>query len=354
MARSKKTNFPQAALATTKVDWSQWDPWAGSQGLIGVAIPLALGFFLNHPSYGAIAAGGAMYIGMGSYDKQTRTSTSFMFLGSLVISLAALTGSLCGRNLWEMTLLACLWAFAAGMLSILAPPLSFIGIKTLVTLLIAGGYPSSWEDALQRAALVLSGALLQTLLFYIENSYFSNLGAPRRLSTPRPAWKKSWNLLLTHLSFRSEVFQHALRLALCVAIAEPVSRTFLTHNAYWLPLTAVIVLRPDFEQTLVRGFARVAGTILGAVLTTLIVMWLNPNGITLALLTLPCAWLCFSLFKASYALYSVCITAYIVFMLSFIGIPEMSVLTNRLMATVAGGTFALVLFALWPNRKAST
>jgi hypothetical protein len=354
MARPKRKTLPQAAWETTQVDWSQWDPWAGSQGLIGIAIPLALGFFLHHPSYGAIAAGGALYIGLGSYDKQTRTSTSFMFLGSWIISLAAMAGSLCGKNLSEITLLACLWAFAAGMLSTLPSPLSFIGIKTLVTLLIAGSYPSSWEDAFYRAALILSGALLQTLLFYIEDSYFSGFGAPRRLSTPKPAWKKSRNLLSTHLSFRSPVLQHALRLALCVAVTEPLSRIFLTHNAYWLPLTAVIVLKPDFEQTLVRGFARMAGTIVGVVLTTLIVMWLKPSGITLAIFTLPCAWLCFSLFKASYTLYSVCITAYIVFMLSFIGIPEMSVLTNRLIATFVGGTFALILFALWPSRKVSS
>jgi uncharacterized membrane protein YccC len=116
-------------------------------------------------------------------------------------------------------------------------------------------------------------------------------------------------------------------------------------------LTVAIVLRPDFEQTLVRGFSRMAGTVIGAGLTTLIVMWLKPEGITLALLTLPCAWLCFSLFKANYALYSVAITAYIVFMLSFMGLPGSSVLFNRLTATLVGGTFALVVYALWPRHK---
>jgi uncharacterized membrane protein YccC len=86
-------------------------------------------------------------------------------------------------------------------------------------------------------------------------------------------------------------------------------------------------------------------------LTTLIVIWLKPDGITLALLTLPCVWLCFSLFKASYALFSVAITAYIVFMMSFIGLPEMSVLVNRLIATFAGGSLALLVYALWPSPR---
>src|SRR5271156_2185922 len=100
MKRSASSKLPQAALETTKVDWSQWDPWAGLQGLIGIAIPLALGFFLGTPPAGAIAAGGALYIGLGSFDKRTRTSTTSMLIGSFIMSLAALAGSLAGGHLW--------------------------------------------------------------------------------------------------------------------------------------------------------------------------------------------------------------------------------------------------------------
>src|ERR1700677_1129555 len=96
----KKASIPQIALATTQVDWSQWDPWAGWQGLIGVAVCLAVGFFMGHAALGAIAAGGALYIGLGTYDKQTRTSTLAMILGSLCMSFAAFAGSLAGGQLW--------------------------------------------------------------------------------------------------------------------------------------------------------------------------------------------------------------------------------------------------------------
>jgi uncharacterized membrane protein YccC len=338
-----------ATRETVRVDWAQWDPWAGWQGLIGVAIPLFLGLALHQASSGAIAAGGALYIGVGSYDKQTRNPTSSLFLGCLLMSLAAFLGSLAGNSLPWMVGLSAFWAFGTGFLSILGPPLSFIGIKTLVTLLIASGYPATLEEAIHRAALVLAGSLLQTLIFHLETYLWSRLGAPRRATGPAAQWKHSWPKLKDSFSFRSQPFQHALRLALCVALAQAVCRSFLNHNAYWLPLTTAIVLRPDFDQTLVRGFSRMAGTVIGAGLTTLIVLWLQPTGIALALLTLPCAWACFSLFKANYALYSVAITAYIVFMLSFVGLPESSVLFNRLAATLAGGTLALTVYALWPK-----
>jgi hypothetical protein len=353
MKRSSQSKLPQVALETTKVDWSQWDPWAGLQGLIGIAIPLTLGFFLGNPSAGAIASGGALYIGLGSFDKRTRTSTASMLLGSFIMGLAALAGSLAGGHLWTIVPLAGLWAFGAGLLAVLGPPLSFIGLKSLVTVLIAGGYPSSTEDAFIRSGLILAGALLQTFLFFAEDSYLARFGAPRRLVTPQPLWKKSWASLKFHLNLKADIFQHAIRLTLCILISQAVCRILLSHNTYWLPLTVAIVMRPDFEQTLNRGFARMAGTIIGAGLTTLIVMWLKPSGIELALLTLPCAWLCFSLFRASYTLYSIYITAYIVFMLSFIGLPEMSVLINRLIATFAGGSFSLLVYAVWPRRKAA-
>jgi hypothetical protein len=345
----KKPSISQIALATTRIDWSQWDPWAGWQGLIGVAVCLATGFFTGHAAFGAMAAGGALYIGLGTYDKQTRTSTSIMVLGSLFMSLAAMAGSLAGGHLWQLTLLATILAFSAGILSILGPPLSIMSLKTLVAILIAGGYPLSWKDALLRSILILSGCLLQAFLFFVEDSYLSRWGAPRRFTTPQPVWKKSLAMVKTHFVPRSEVFQHALRLAFCIFISQLFCRSLLTHNSYWLPLTIAIVMRSDFEQAFSRVFARVIGTVIGAVLTTLIVIWLKPDGITLAFFTLPCVWLCFSSFKANYILYSVCITAYVVFMLSFVGLPEMSVLINRLIATLSGGSLALLVYAVWPR-----
>jgi uncharacterized membrane protein YccC len=228
-----------------------------------------------------------------------------------------------------------------------------MSLKTLVAILIAGGYPLSWKDAFLRSILILSGCLLQTFLFFVEDSYLSRFGAPHRLTMPQPLWKKSWAIVKTQFTLHSEVFQHALRLAFCIFISQLFCRTLLNHNTYWLPLTVAIVLRPDFEQAFSRGLARMIGTVIGAVVATLIVIWLKPNGITLAFLTLPCVWLCFSLFKANYILYSVCITAYIVFMLSFVGLPEMSVLITRLIATLSGGTLALVVYALWPRSRFS-
>jgi len=217
--------------------------------------------------------------------------------------------------------------------------------------LIAGAYPLSWKDALLRSTLILAGCLLQTFLFFIEDSYLSRWGAPRRHTTPHPVWKNSLAVVRKHFSLDSDVFQHALRLAFCIFISQFFCRTLLSHNSYWLPLTVAIVLRPDFDQAFSRVLARMVGTVIGAVLTTVIVIWLKPDGITLAFLTLPCVWLCFSSFKANYILYSVCITAYVVFMLSFIGLPEMSVLINRLIATLSGGFLALLVYAVWPRRR---
>lgn len=49
-----------------------------------------------------------------------------------------------------------------------------------------------------------------------------------------------------------------------------VSRELNLPHGYWLPMTAAIVLRSDFAATFNFGLLRVVGTIVGLVLTTVL------------------------------------------------------------------------------------
>lgn len=62
--------------------------------------------------------------------------------------------------------------------------------------------------------------------------------------------------------------RHAVRLAICVAVGDMIGRGFEWRRFYWLPMTAVIVLKPDFTSTFTRGVLRIAGTIAGLFLAT--------------------------------------------------------------------------------------
>ncbi len=335
-----------------KMDWSQWDPMAGLRGMLGVALPLILGFSLGYPSAGAIAAGGAMNLGLGSFDRENRASTRALFAGSLFMALSTLAGTL-SHGLIFSAFLAALWGFTGGLFVALGPPSSFIGIKVTVAFIIANGYPSSLKQALGRALLILAGTLLQTLLAHLENKWMDARGGKSRKLWRTPSLLETWQEARRQLQRDSPALQHALRLGAALLIAEGLSHTILSQNAYWIPLTVLIVLKPDFDQTFNWGLSRMAGTMAGAGLTTLIAVLLRPNLWTLGALSLLFAWLSFLLLKVNYALYASCITAYVVFLISFIGLPEMTIVIHRLIATLVGGFFALALYALWPKAKAA-
>ena len=84
-------------------------------------------------------------------------------------------------------------------------------------------------------------------------------------------------ILRANLTLRSSAFRHALRLAVTVAIAATIDRAFDLPRGYWIPLTVLFVLRPDFGSTYTRGLQRYVGTALGVVLATVITAALHPG-----------------------------------------------------------------------------
>jgi uncharacterized membrane protein YccC len=143
--------------------------------------------------------------------------------------------------------------------------------------------------------------------------------------------------------------QHAIRLAGLLVVAGLLERWLPLQRAYWIPLTAVIVLRPDFTATFTRGIARVAGTVAGAMIASLITALVHPAGEVFLILAIGFATAGYMLFNVNYAVFSVTITCYVVFLLAFAGAPEQTSALDRVGATFLGGILALLSYAIWPT-----
>lgn len=154
--------------------------------------------------------------------------------------------------------------------------------------------------------------------------------------------------LQANLSPRSLYFQHALRMAVALGLAAGAERLLPFQRGYWIPLTAVLVLRPDFTGTFTRGATRVAGTVAGAVLASAIAA-LHPGAALYLLLAVAFAGTGFALFGVNYGVYSATITAYVVFLLALAGSPEHEAALDRVGATVLGGALAVAVYALRPT-----
>src|SRR5439155_13401684 len=116
-----------------------------------------------------------------------------------------------------------------------------------------------------------------------------------------------------------------------------------------IPMTALLVLRPEFHDTLTRGLARMTGTVTGAGVATLIVHYAAPGPGALMILVLVFVWGCYALFRTNYAIFTVCLTAYVVFILMLSGVGEMTAAVTRAVYTIEGGVLALAVYAVWPT-----
>ena len=88
--------------------------------------------------------------------------------------------------------------------------------------------------------------------------------------------KYEWRLLVSHLRWESPVFRFALRLSLAVAASLFVAAHLpYESHAYWLILTIVVILKPSFSMTRQRRTDRVIGTLIGCVLTALILRFVH-------------------------------------------------------------------------------
>ncbi len=212
-----------------------------------------------------------------------------------------------------------------------------------------GGRSVSAEFA--AAADVLAGQL-RVVLRLAGHSTTAGSEEFARLESA-PPWRlrmRSWLATLgANLHFRSPAFRHALRLALCTAVADTIARTINTQRNYWLPMTVMVVLKPDFTSTISRGVLRLGGTFAGLLLATALFHALPGSALTqLALVSFYMFWMRYA-GPANYGIFSVAISGLIVFLIAATGVPPKEVVVQRGINTLAGGIFALVAYVVWPT-----
>ncbi|MFC6082592.1 FUSC family protein [Sphaerisporangium aureirubrum] len=80
----------------------------------------------------------------------------------------------------------------------------------------------------------------------------------------RAAWEK---MLYGHLTR-----VYTVRLALCMGVAAALSRFHPVERSYWLMLTVALVLKPDFGSVFTRAVQRGLGTVVGALIGTVVLI----------------------------------------------------------------------------------
>jgi uncharacterized membrane protein YccC len=141
----------------------------------------------------------------------------------------------------------------------------------------------------------------------------------------------------------------AFRFAVVMGIAVLIGRQFAAERGYWIAMTAAIVLRSDFQTTFFRGFARIVGTLVGAVVATLVLDAVRGHPALQIAGVLIAAAAAYLTFNPNYALFTVAITSFVVLVLGMRGFPATTAIDARVLDTLAGGALAMLGFLLFPT-----
>lgn len=161
-----------------------------------------------------------------------------------------------------------------------------------------------------------------------------------------------FNVILQNLSLNSTLFRHSLRFTVAIIFAFLLGTVLDIHNSYWILLTLIVIMRPNYGLTKERSKDRIIGTLIGATIAISIVL-LTQNVIIYGLLAIISLTLAFSLVQQNYKSSAAFITINIVFVYSLINPNAFEVIQYRVLDTFLGASIAIMAnYLLWPSWEA--
>ncbi len=138
------------------------------------------------------------------------------------------------------------------------------------------------------------------------------------------------------------------RLAVLLMLGVGIFEYWHIPRGYWLALTIVVVLQPDYGSTRQRAAQRLAGTLFGGVLASLL-LWLRLPPVVLMTATAATIFGFSYYLRKNYAVAVFFITLMIVLLTEATTVVTLEFTISRLVATIAGGVLAMLAALLfWP------
>jgi uncharacterized membrane protein YccC len=232
---------------------------------------------------------------------------------------------------------------------------AFQGLETLITA------KSKRENLFQRTEihrttkhLIEQAAALAETVSELNASHQRFREPPEARFGPRPKTYDPLVEIRNNISFRSSSFRHALRLGTVSAIGGLLAAGEHLVRGYWIPMTVVIVLKPNFGGTLQRCVQRITGTVLGALIGALLVL-ASPEPWVLWGILPVLVFATFALRNFNYTLFSLALTPTVLLMLDIAHPITVADSFLRILHTIIGSVLALLsgylLFPLWESRR---
>jgi hypothetical protein len=316
-----------------------------------IAVPLVVGIVDKDLKTAVLAAAGAFSVGLGSFHQLGNSRFASMLFAALGMFVSSWVGTVAGLSGVAMIVATAAAAYVYGIVSLKSPGESWVALTCAIWLVISTGYPATGLQTVSRGLLVLTGGLLQIIFLFALWKVAGSVGPAHSISDiaePMPRY------FLTALRPGTPQRLFAIRATVTLIGAAAIAQWTSWPNGYWIPMTALIVIRPDIQETTIKGLARVLGTMVGAGLATLITKIASPTPFVSELLVIVFAYACYCLLWVNYAVFAMSLTSYVVFLLSLAGLDQKSVILHRLTFTILGGVVSFIGHAVFRRRAELT
>ncbi|MBX7434684.1 FUSC family protein [Mycobacterium sp. Y57] len=220
-------------------------------------------------------------------------------------------------------------------------------------------------DRFHAAAAGLDGAempVLQRLSTQLHEAVAIRLGdfvpsSPEAVRVRRPELRTSVRagagVMRSHLRGHSPVLRHALRLAVAVGVACGIARYADVAQGYWIPLTVLLVLRPETAHTYTRAAGRLLGTVLGIAAASSVLLLVGPGAMVSAALAIVFVAFAYVAAGFGYLALSAALAAAVVFLIDLdVGLDPLATaatMGDRLLGALAGGVLAVIAHVVLPD-----
>ncbi|MGY1695377.1 MULTISPECIES: FUSC family protein [unclassified Geodermatophilus] len=173
--------------------------------------------------------------------------------------------------------------------------------------------------------------------------------AEAAVAPPRPSPRQRLRELADRTLGSPDTRDFAVRLVLCMTIAEIARQLLPIERPYWVLLTVAIVLKPDFGSVFTRAVQRGVGTLIGVLIGSLLLSFLPRNGWVVVAMAVAAALLPWAR-GANFGLFSVFQTPVIILLLDLAVPGGPDLVAARLLDTLIGCAIVLVAgYLLWPQ-----
>jgi hypothetical protein len=343
----------KAHLFEFKTDKFNWV--VGLRVVVALFVPLFVLGALGLTQYWPNVSFGVIFVGISDlFTLKAPIGYRMRRLGITTLAGALLTvlGLVMGVN-WELAVLGTfVITLLLGATLAWGKPAALAGYLVNIWFVVSLSFHGGTAKALPLALAWLIGGAFYMLLVLVRFKRQPSPSEAAQGTAPSQSPKSHFSTYFALFRFTNPPFLFVLLKALAVTVGAAIGFGFGLPFGYWIPIYTLVVLQPDYEQTLNIFWQRVIGTIVAAALATVLLVGVH-NQYLFALIILVFAFLAFAMYEVNMLIYIFFSTVAILLLIDISTPGSLTDVWARMLNVFIGALIAVVVVYLLmrPSQK---